>query len=150
VAEKEGELGKLRPPPDAARLVDQMTRHFPDAMVAGHEHLVPAMTCDPKDRHVLAAAVHARAHVLVTSNLADFPEASAEPYGIEVLHPDQFCLDLLDLAPELTIRAIEARAAQYKRPPRTLPEVMEHLKHPQRLPGFANEACRYIARRGWR
>lgn len=83
-------------------------------------------------------------------DLADFPEASAEPYGIKVLHPDQFCLDLLDLAPELTIRAIENRAAQYRRPPQTLPEVMEKLKHPQRLPAFAEEACRYIARRGWR
>lgn len=142
-------LGKLRPPPDAARLVGQMTQHFPDAMVTGYGHLIPAMTCHPKDRHVLAAAVHARAQVLVTSNLADFPAASAEPYGIEVLHSDQFCLDLLDLAPEHTIRTIEARAAQYRNPPRTLPEVMEHLKHPQRLPGFANEACRYIALRGW-
>lgn len=143
-------LGKLRPPPDAARLVAQMTQHFPDAMITGYDHLIPTMTCDPKDRHVLAAAVHARAQALVTSNLSDFPEASAEPYGIEVLHPDTFCLDLLDLAPELTIRAIEARAAQYKRQPRTLPEVLEHLKHPQRLPEFANGACRYVALRGWR
>lgn len=143
-------LGKLRPPPDAARLVEQMTQHFPHAMVTGHEHLIPAMTCDLKDRHVLAAAVHARAQVLVTSNLADFPETSAEPYGIQVLHPDQFCLDLLDLAPEHTIRAIEARAVRYRRPPRTLPEVLEHLKHSQRLPEFAEEACRYIALRGWR
>lgn len=56
---------------------------------------------------------------------------------------------MLELAPEQTIKALEARAATYKQPPLTLPQVMDHLKHPQRLPKFAEEGCRYIARRGW-
>lgn len=149
IAELIDNLGKLRPPPDAARLVDQMTLHFPDALVTGYERLIPTMTCDPKDRHVLAATVHVGAQVLVTYNLDDFPETSISPYGVEALAPDEFCLDLFSMAPERTVRALEARAAEYKRPPRTLLEVMEHLKHPQRLPRLAEEACRYIALRGW-
>jgi hypothetical protein len=34
------------------------------------------MTCDPKDRHVLAAAVRSDAAVLVTFNMDDFPDTS--------------------------------------------------------------------------
>jgi hypothetical protein len=61
--------------------VRTMERAFPDAMVAGHEALIPSMANDPKDRHVLAAAVRGRADVIVTSNVRDFPPAACEPYG---------------------------------------------------------------------
>lgn len=50
-----------------------MCRSFPDATVAGYELLVDGMTNDPKDRHVLAAAVRANAEVVVTFNIRDFP-----------------------------------------------------------------------------
>ncbi|WP_206069184.1 PIN domain-containing protein [Kocuria sp. KD4] len=43
------------------------------ALVENYESLVPAMTNDPKDRHVLAAAVRSRAELIVTSNQKDFP-----------------------------------------------------------------------------
>jgi predicted nucleic acid-binding protein len=51
------------------RLVRTMERAFPEAMVTGHEPLIPSMTNDPKDRHVMAAAVRGRADVIVTSNV---------------------------------------------------------------------------------
>ncbi|GAA3339805.1 hypothetical protein GCM10017714_16970 [Curtobacterium pusillum] len=38
------------------RRLDVMRTYFPDALVTGHDDLVDALTCDPKDRHVLAAA----------------------------------------------------------------------------------------------
>lgn len=40
-----------------ARLVGEMSREFPDALVEHYEPLVPAMPCHWKDRHVMAAAV---------------------------------------------------------------------------------------------
>lgn len=40
------------------------------------------MTCDEKDRHVLVAAVHARAEVLVTFNVRDFPPESTSDYDV--------------------------------------------------------------------
>src|SRR5689334_22105621 len=56
----------------AARRFAAMTTHFPEAMVTGHESLIAGMPNDPKDRHVVAAAVKAGAQVIVTSNLRDF------------------------------------------------------------------------------
>ena len=53
-------------PDQVDRRIGQMRRAFPDAMVEDYEPLVAAMTCDPKDRHVLAAAVRANAEILVT------------------------------------------------------------------------------------
>lgn len=43
------------------RLLDQMATAFPDAEVTGHRPLIDGLTCDPTDRHVLAAAVRANA-----------------------------------------------------------------------------------------
>src|SRR5436309_3551093 len=50
----------------------ELRRHFPEAWVEGYEDLVSAMTNDPKDRHVLAAAVRCNAEVIVTLNRKDF------------------------------------------------------------------------------
>ena len=44
-------------PKKAAKRLERMRAAFPDASVSGHEHLVDAMTTDPKDRHVAAVAV---------------------------------------------------------------------------------------------
>jgi predicted nucleic acid-binding protein len=57
------------------------------------------LACDPKDRHVLAAAVRADAAAIVTVNIRDFPAPSVESFEIEIIDPDTFLLDQLDLAP---------------------------------------------------
>lgn len=38
------------------RRIGEIRRAFPDAEVRGYENLVETMTCDPKDRHVLAGS----------------------------------------------------------------------------------------------
>lgn len=76
-----------------AHRIDQMTRHFPDAQVAGYEHLIDSMENHPKDRHVLAAAVRGGAEVLVTENLKDFPATALERYDIVAVHQDDFLQD---------------------------------------------------------
>jgi len=60
------------------RRIALMTRLFPDALVTGYESSVDGMANDPKDRHVLAAAVRANAEVLVTFNIRDFPEPALQ------------------------------------------------------------------------
>lgn len=107
--------------------VSEIRRSFPDAVVTGHRDLEPTMTCDPKDRHVLAAAVRADVEVLVTANLRDFPPASVEPYDLTVLHPDDFLLDQLDLYPERTLAAVTRQAAAKNHPPMTVADLLDAL-----------------------
>jgi predicted nucleic acid-binding protein len=57
-----------------------------------YDALIHAMTCHPKDRHVLAAAVAGEAQVVVTFNVKDFPAASVEPHDIEVVNRMRFFL----------------------------------------------------------
>lgn len=54
------------------RRIGHMMDHFPGSTLDGYQELVPAMTNDPKDRHVLAAAVHGSAELIVTENVRDF------------------------------------------------------------------------------
>ena len=53
----------------ATRRVTAMETAFEDARVTGYECLVASMTNDPKDRHVLAAAVRCGAHAIITDNV---------------------------------------------------------------------------------
>lgn len=59
---------------NAQRLLQEMKTHFPEATVQGYSRLVASMTNDPKDRHVLAAAVRSQSQIIVTQNLRDFPD----------------------------------------------------------------------------
>lgn len=112
----------------ARRRVEHMREAFPDAEVLGYEALVDKMTCDPKDRHVLAAAVRADAAVLVTFNLKDFPRSALDPYDLEAVHPDEFLLDQLDLFPGLVLSALEDLAAAYEKPAHTVEQLLSRLE----------------------
>ena len=67
-----------------------MQAAFEDACVTGYAGLVESMTNDRKDRHVLAAAVRAGAHAILTENVKHFPSQSVASYIVEVLTPGQF------------------------------------------------------------
>jgi predicted nucleic acid-binding protein len=82
------------------RRLSQMRQAFPEAIVEGFDFLIPAMTNDEKDRHVLAAAVSAGVNQVVTQNTRDFPQESADPYEIEIRSPDEFLLNVVDLVSE--------------------------------------------------
>ncbi|SEF54068.1 Predicted nucleic acid-binding protein, contains PIN domain [Nonomuraea solani] len=84
------------------RLVAEMRLAFEDAEVIGYQPLIPTVTCDEKDRHVLAAGVCVGANALVTFNAKDFPADSREPYDIELLTPDIFLLGCWMRHPELS------------------------------------------------
>ncbi|MCV2393138.1 PIN domain-containing protein [Actinotalea sp. M2MS4P-6] len=127
----------------AARRTQHMSRAFPDAMVTGYEPLIGSMTCDPKDRHVLAAAVRANAELLVTFNLSDFPAEATSPYDITVTHPDEFLLDQLDLYPGATVRALQDQIAAYSRPGMSIDGLLAHLARAS-VPRFASEVRRHL------
>lgn len=105
----------------AAHLMAAMRNAFPEALVRGHEELIPSMPNDEKDRHVAAAAVKAGAQVIVTSNLKDFHPM---PGGVEALSPDDFLLDLFDLASGAMVELLKDQAAALKSPPVTFDELL--------------------------
>lgn len=103
--------------PDKARKrVHQMRNSFPDALVTGFDALIPSMTNDRKDRHVLAAAVRADAAVIVTANLGDFPASALAPYDLDAVHPDDFLLNQLDLYPRQTLLCVREQIAAHRNP----------------------------------
>lgn len=74
------------------RLMDIL---FPEALISGYEQLIPELPLrDENDRHVLAAAIHGKAQVILTANTKDFPLRVLERYGVTRLTPDQLLLAL--------------------------------------------------------
>lgn len=117
-----------------SRTRELMNAAVPDCIVSGYEELIEGLSLpDPDDRHVLAAAIHAGAQVVVTFNLKDFPGRALGPYSIEAKHPDDFVLETIDLAPGLMIQVLAEQAAGLKNPQRTILELLETLRE-QGLP----------------
>ena len=144
LAELERSLTKREVSPQSARrLVETMESAFESAMVRGFEPLVDSMTCEPKDRHVLAAAVHGDAGAIITFNVRDFPQESLQPHSIDVIHPDDFLLDALDLAPSTVIEELRQQADANRVSPRTLFEILDALATAG-SPRFADEIRRRL------
>ncbi|MEN3122302.1 PIN domain-containing protein [Janibacter sp. LM] len=127
----------------ARRRVAAMSRAFPEASVIGYSSLVDGMTCDPKDRHVLAAAVQSGSQVIVTFNLKDFPPSSLTPYEIAAVSPDDFLLDQLDLYPTPTVRSLIAQSKDSRRPHLTPQKLLTALERCG-VPRFAAEVRRKV------
>jgi len=123
----------------AQNMINAMRREFQDAEIpaAAIAAVEPEMTNDPPDRHVLAAAVACRdADTIVTFNLRHFPSSSREPYGIDVIHPDQFLCDLHEHAADRVHLALDEQAAALSRPPMTVDDVLDRLR--RSVPDFVS------------
>lgn len=120
---------------DARKRVSVMRQVFPEALVVGHQAIAGRMMNDPKDRHVLAAAVTAGAQVIVTHNLGDFPEHTLSPYDVEAQSPDDFLLTLYDLAPRTMVKVVQNQSAALRNPPMSVDQVLDYLA--QHAPMFA-------------
>lgn len=129
---------KSMTPAKAAHRVAVMRAAFPDAEVTGYESLIAAMTNDPNDRHVLAAAVRADAAIIVTANLNDFPPTTTAPYDINAVHPDHFLLDQLDLYPDTTMQCLRELVTARQRPRESLDKFLAQLS--KVVPRFSEQA----------
>jgi hypothetical protein len=111
------------------RTCELMNRAVPDCLVTGHRSLIRDLVLpDPDDRHVLAAAIRARADVIVTSNRRDFPDHALAPHHIRAVGPDTFITDLLDQVPGLVHVAVREHRRALRRPPYTPEEYLESLE----------------------
>lgn len=98
-----------------AYLVSEMNRAFPEALVTGHDPLISQMTNDPGDRHVLAAAVHVGAELILTFDLDHFKDSACRPHGVRAVSPDAFLCDLFDAQPREVIATLEVQAGDIDR-----------------------------------
>lgn len=130
----------------AAHRVRTMREAFGEAaLVDDFDHLIPDMTCDPKDRHVLAAAVRAEADTLVTFNLKDFPPDSTSGWQVDAIHPDTFLTGLLAEDPIGVVEALIRGCTDLRNPAQTATEFLASL--PATVPIFANLAADQIRSR---
>ena len=140
----------LRNRPDLSRAQLERTRslmnaHVRDALVDGHQSLIPALELpDPDDRHVLAAAIKCGADLILTFNLDDFPEQALSIYGLGAGHPDFFLVDQLNLDAERVCMAMRQHRASLKNPPKAVEEYLVTLEE-QGLNRFSHAVRHYAA-----
>lgn len=125
-------------PAKAEKRVAAIREHFADAIVRGSEARIPAMTNHEKDRHVMAAAVHSHAEVIVTLNLRDFPQTALSSHSIEAKHPDDFLIEIYDLGPEAVVRSLHEQASAINRSLEELQRTLHRI-----APGFADLIARH-------
>jgi predicted nucleic acid-binding protein len=128
----EMERGILRRQPELAtrltRTRSLMSQAVDDCLVTGHEPLIDSLVLpDPDDRHVLAAAIRCGAEVIVTNNIRDFPQKELQRYEVEAQRPDEFLVNIVDLAPAVVIAVLQQQALALMRPPQTLDQLIGRL-----------------------
>ena len=98
---------------------------FEDAMVEDFDAFegVCAALPDPKDKHVVAAALKTQAAKIVTDNLKDFPQLILTPLNIEARSADAFIADTIALNPGRAVAAISQMRLRFSRPEKT-PELL--------------------------
>ena len=125
-------LSRNRPniqPARLERIWTEMNRHFPNALVAGYEHLIPALRLpDPDDKHILAAAIQADCDLIVTQNLRDYPDAVLAQYGIVALSLDSLMMRRLVEKPEVVCQAVRLVRRRLRRPPYSPDEYLRNLE----------------------
>lgn len=121
----------------AARFQEMLKTNFPEAMVEVPSEIVAAMTNNPSDRHVVAAAVVAKAQVVVTSNLKHFPSDVLTTWGIEAWHPDDFLVYLDNQFPEKMTQVIQQQSEALNNPPIAVAELLDRLEKNNQVPKFA-------------
>ncbi|GAA6623704.1 PIN domain-containing protein [Scytonema sp. NUACC26] len=101
---------------------------FPQALVEAPKNLENKVENHPKDRHVLASAVHAKVDIIVTSNLKHFSESSLLPWDIEAMHPDDFLIYLCDrYGDDVLYDLLTEQISRYKKPPYTYLEFLSQF-----------------------
>jgi predicted nucleic acid-binding protein len=112
----------------------QMDAYVDDCLVTGYESLIDTLQLpDMNDRHVLAAAIKAKASVIVTFNIKDFPRTVLEPFQIQTITTDEFVMRLFDEDYHEVLKLIKRQRENMARPSLTVEQYLAMLEQ-QRLP----------------
>lgn len=114
--------------PRLRKQINSIAVGFPEAEIVGYGDLVGTLNCpDPNDEHVLAAAITRKAAKLVTMNVKDFPIDTKSKYEIEIVHPDDFLLELALESREVFLAATGCWIAGYSRPKVSVEQMAQAL-----------------------
>ena len=97
------------------------------------------MRADPKDKHVLAGAVHSRSDVLVTDNLKDFDAPTSGPDAMRVESLNQFLNRKLEEDPERVQAGLQSMVDRNQRDPKTMSALIDTMAEGQELRSFAQK-----------
>lgn len=95
------------------RRVRLMNEAFPDALHQIPQNLIDSIAGlpDPDDRHVVALAIHAQAHTIVTTNVRDFPPEVLAPHKVTALRADEFLIHQYHLDSQIMLEKLDRQAA---------------------------------------
>ena len=106
-----------------------MDQHASSALVTGWKRYLPQLErtkIDPKDRHVVAAALKAQSDagdhaevLIITSDVRHFPIADLQALGLSRMQPDAFAFDLFRHNPHRVLAALYKMRAALRNPPFT-------------------------------
>ncbi|RZT27166.1 PIN domain-containing protein [Kribbella sp. VKM Ac-2569] len=138
------EMRRNRPPGLSEKAIDRrigmMNGAFEDAMTeTPPQELQDQMQADPKDKHVLAGAVHSESQVLVTDNLKDFHPPSTGPNAMRVEGLNQFLNRKLDEDPQRVQQGLQKMLDRSRREPKTMSALIDNMAEGQQLRGFAQQ-----------
>ena len=68
------------------------------------------MTNDEKDRHVVAAAVHGGAAIILTLNLRQFRPEHLVTWGVRALHPQSFLIEIFQQEQAVVLTKLDQQA----------------------------------------
>ena len=106
-----------------------MIEHVPGAMVTGYEGRIGALSLpDAEDRHVLAAALHGGASLIVTRNLRHFPARVLKAHGVRAVTPDTFLSGLVRRQSEAVSGALRELRLALKAPPYSVSDLLAGLE----------------------
>lgn len=107
-----------------------MNKAIRDAVVMDYEPLIEVLDLpDPDDRHVLAAAIKAKAQVIVTENLKHFPPDKLNAWNVEAQGADDFVLGLVELYRPEVYAQVQRMADAWVSPPNcTVEDVLGSLE----------------------
>lgn len=83
---------------------------FPEAMISDYEAFIEQCTNDPKDRHILAAAIRAKVETIVTMNVKHFKSVDLAPWGVTAAHPGDYLKVLYDLDEGVVVSVLHKMA----------------------------------------
>lgn len=125
------------------RRISEMNAAFADALITDWQRMLAVVPQEvhEKDRHVVAAALRARADVIVTANLSDFPAGELESLNLLVQDPDDFLVTQFEVDPALAAKGVRHQLARLKYPPRTADEHIDSIR--ATLPRYADVLSKF-------